>query len=395
MDTPPTILVACPWSPVGGGMFKVADYLIQAQADPPPPGHARLRPLDTRGAGHAAASLGVLARAVAQVTRARHEGLAGVHVNLAERLSLVRKCLLVVACHRLGVPVVLHLHAAQLHRGWPRLPAPAQALVRRVFALPRCCVVLGHNAAAFVAGELGVPASRVEVVTNGVPEPGPAPARPRPAASGPLRLLFVGNLSDRKGVPELLQAMARPELASMAVELTLAGGGDASRYQAMARALGLGPRVRFAGWAAQDEVARLLAGADALVLPSHDEGLPLAVLEALARGVPVVCTPVGEIPLALADGREAWFVPPGDPAALARGLARVLGDAALREALRARGRALYLRAFSMPRFFAQVADVHRRHFGVAAALAVPGAGPVPGPSGARPTSGAVRREQPA
>lgn len=360
----PAILIACPWTPVGGGMFKVADYLIQSQTGHAPPGHARLLPLDTRGAGSATASLPVLGQAIAQVARLRRRGLVGVHVNMAERLSLVRKCLLVVACHQLGVPVVLHLHAAQLHRAWPTLPPPLQGMVRRVFALPRCCVVLGRNAAGFVTGALGVPPARVEVIVNGVPEPTVA----RLPAAGPLRLLFVGNLSDRKGVPELLQAMARPELAALPVALTLAGGGDVARYEAMARALGLGPRARFTGWAAQDEVARLLAQADALVLPSHDEGLPLAILEALAQGVPVVCTPVGEIPQALADGREAWFVPPGDPAALARGLARVLGDPALREALRAQGRALYLRAFSMPRFFAEVAAVHRRHFGIAAAF---------------------------
>ena len=124
------IYIACPWTPVGGGMFKVADYLIQSQAaggDAPSHG-AQLRPLDTRGARGAAWSLGILALALGRLVRGRLDGrLAGVHVNMAERLSLVRKGLVVATCRGLGLPVVLHLHAAQLHRAWPDLPAPARA----------------------------------------------------------------------------------------------------------------------------------------------------------------------------------------------------------------------------------------------------------------------------
>lgn len=365
----PYIFLACPWTPVGGGMFKVADYLLQAQslAPPPaPPGVACLRPLDTRGDGSAAASLLVLARALGRLLRGRFDGrLAGVHVNMAERLSLVRKSAIVVGCRALGIPVVLHLHAAQLHRAWPRLPAPARALVRWVFSLPACCIVLGRNAVDFVTRELRVPPSRIEVVINGVPEP--ELARRRPA--GRLRLLFVGNLSERKGVAELLEAMALPWLACLDLELTLAGGGDLERWRGLAHRLGLGSRVRFEGWADQRRVALLLSQADALVLPSYDEGLPLAILEALAQGVAVVCTPVGEIPQVLTDGREACFVTPGDALGLGRCLARVLTDAALRESLERNGRALWRERFDLAHFFDRIAAIHVRHFGVAAVRA--------------------------
>src|SRR4051794_29434310 len=83
------IYIACPWTPVGGGMFKVADYLIQSQASSAARGGVQLRPLDTRGGGHAALSLWVLLTALAKLLRGRFSGkLAGVHVNMAERLSL-------------------------------------------------------------------------------------------------------------------------------------------------------------------------------------------------------------------------------------------------------------------------------------------------------------------
>lgn len=364
------IFIACPWTPLGGGMFKVADYLLQSQAAPGTraagTGTARLQPLDTRGDGSAVTSLFVLARALAQLARSSRNGqVAGVHVNMAERLSLVRKSVVVLACRALRIPVVVHLHAAQLHRAWPRFPWPMQWAVRRVFALPAACIVLGRQSADFVVKELRVPPARVEVVINGVPEPQPAGRR----AEGPPRLLFVGNLSARKGVPELLRALALAPLASQDAQLTLAGGGDLPHWRAMARELGLGQRARFEGWADQARVGQLLSQSDVLVLPSHDEGLPLAVLEALAHGVPVVCTPVGEIPHVLTDGQDACFVPRGDAPALAQVLARVLGDAPLRERLSRQGRLLWRARFTLPRFFQRIAAIHDRHFGVSAAPA--------------------------
>ncbi len=401
------IYLACPWTPKGGGMYKVADYLIQAQAAPDSrqtPALAVLRPLDTRGDGNALSSLAVLTHALMLLLRGRVSGrLAGVHVNMAERLSLLRKGTVVVACRALGLPVVLHLHAAQLHHFYRRLPLPLRALTRWAFSLATSVVVLGTASKRFVVEELGVAPGRVEILINGVP----APTVARRAAPGPvLKLLFVGNLSARKGVAELLQAMALPELAALPIPLalTLAGGGDVAGYQAQADALGLGPeRVRFAGWSDQADVARLMAEADMLVLPSYDEGLPLVILEALANGVAVVCTPVGEIPSVLSDAETALLVLPGDVAALGAALRKLALDAALRQRLERNGRALYAQHFSLARFFAGVARIHRRHFGVCAAAAAAAAAPAslpaslpaqPSPALQAAQEDAVRKPQP-
>lgn len=350
-------------------MYKVADYLIQAQAttwsQSAAPTVATLRPLDTRGDGHALGSLWVLSKALFLLLRGRMQGqLSGVHVNMAERLSVLRKGAMVLACRALGVPVVLHLHAAQLHHFYRGLPVPLRALTRWVFSLATGVVVLGTASKRFVVEELGVAPSRVEILINGVPEP----SVPRRALPGPvLKLLFVGNLSERKGVSDLLQAMALPEVAELPLTLTLSGGGDVAGYEAKARALGLSAeRVRFTGWSDQGAVAQHMAESDMLVLPSYDEGLPLVILEALANGVAVVCTPVGEIPSVLHNEETALLVPPGDVPALGAALRALALDAALRERLEGNGRTLYAQHFSIDRFFAGVARIHRRHFGVAA-----------------------------
>jgi glycosyltransferase involved in cell wall biosynthesis len=357
------IYIACPWSPAGGGMFKVADYLIQAQAAHTPEQAALLRPLDTRGGGSALASSWMLLTALAKLVRGRLAGsLAGVHVNTAERLSLVRKGTVVVACRALGIPVVIHLHA-QMRRFYQSLPSPLKRLTRWMFSLASTVVVIGSTGRRFVMDELRVPANRIEIVFNGVPGP-EQPRAPR-LADEVRRVAFVGRLCEPKGVSDLLLALARPGLDSARLEVVLAGSGDIEGYEAKARSLGIDHFVRFAGWCDQAQIDELLAKSDVLVLPSHDEVLPLVVLEALANGVAVVCTPVGELPVVLTEGVNACFAEPGDVDGLAATLQNVLSQPELLARLGRNGRALYEQQFSLSRFFANVARIHRRHFGVA------------------------------
>jgi glycosyltransferase involved in cell wall biosynthesis len=360
------IYIACPWSAAGGGMYKVGDYLIRSQGSHAPEHGLPLRPLDTRGPGSALVSLWVLLCALGRLLLGRLDGrLAGVHVNMAERLSLFRKGTVVVACRALGLPVVIHLHA-QMRPFYRSLPGPLRALVRWMYSLADGVIVIGPKARAFVHEELGVPLERIDVVINGVP--GPATA-PQPAAPGrkPVRIAFVGRLCEPKGIADLLHALAGARIDHAGCKLVLAGNGDIEGYRALARRLGVESMVEFAGWCEQPQVDALLQSSDLLVLPSHDEVMPLVVLEALAHGLPVICTPVGELPSLLEHGQTAWLVPPRQPDELARALERLVPDPALRRQLGLCGRALYEQQFSMQRFFANIARVHSRRFALAAA----------------------------
>lgn len=360
------IYIACPWTPMGGGMYKVADYLIQSQAQGPLAQGTQLRPLDTRGGKSALSSLWFLLIAIAKITKGAFGGrLAGVHVNMAERMSLFRKGTVVVVCSALGVPSVLHLHA-QMHGFYGRLPAALRGLTRWIFSLAEVVIVIGPAARAFVTEVLRVPPDRVRIVINGVPEP--VRASERATERYRQHILFLANLSDRKGLSDLLQALAQPVLDKSRLAVTIAGGGDIARYQVMARELAVGDVVRFEGWCDQKKVSDLLADCDLLVLPSHDEVLPLAILEALAHKVAVVTTAVGEIPSLLTHGVDAVFVAVGDPVGLAAAMHKVLEEPILRDALRNNGRALYERSFCLSRFFANVAGIHQRCFGAAGHL---------------------------
>ncbi len=350
-----TVFVVAPAGQAGGGMGRIQADLVSLETDRS--GRLRFEAVDSRGGGRLLLSPFHLAWAMLRiVTGAARGRLALVHLNVAERGSVVRKGVLLLTAKLLGVPVLLHLHAAQMFAFYGKLPSPLRGLVGLMFRSADHCVVLGELWRRWAIEELAIPADRVTVVDNGV-RCAPEPRMPAPAGA-PFRLLFLGNLQERKGLADLMRALARPEARDADLVLTVAGGGPVETYQQLAASLGLGERVRFMGWVDQATARRLLAHSDALVLPSYDEGLPLVILEAMATGVPVVCSPVGAIPEVLEDRRTALFAAPGDQAGIAAAVLDLMRDEALQGRLAAEALALYLRRFTMEAFADRISALY-------------------------------------
>jgi glycosyltransferase involved in cell wall biosynthesis len=137
-------------------------------------------------------------------------------------------------------------------------------------------------------------------------------------------ILTVARLDDQKGHTYLLEAMANiPE----AIVVLVGDGPTRTTLEAQAEQLGISARVRFLGY--RTDIPDLLASSDFFVLPSIYEGFPLSILEAMAAGKAVVATAVGGTPEAVLDGETGYLVPPGDSAALAHAIRRVLVDTEL------------------------------------------------------------------
>jgi colanic acid/amylovoran biosynthesis glycosyltransferase len=166
------------------------------------------------------------------------------------------------------------------------------------------------------------------------PEPNPGPDSARP-----LRLLAVGRLVAVKGQGVLVEAVARLAADGVDVVATLVGDGPRrAGLEALARALGVADRIRFAGRVGQDEIRRFYAEADVFCLPSFAEGIPVVLLEAMAAGVPVVASRISGIPELIEDGSSGVLVPPGRADRLADALRELLADPGRRAALAAAGR---------------------------------------------------------
>jgi len=218
-------------------------------------------------------------------------------------------------------------------------------------------LVLGQRDRAALTRLLDLPAGHVAVLHNAVPDPHPAPPAPRPDGT-PVHLLFLGHLSERKGVSDLIRALATPALAARPWRATLAGGGPIEEYRALATALGVASRIAFPGWVDQSRVRALFADADILVLPSHAEGLAMSVLEALSHGLAVVTTPVGAHEEVIVPEISGLMVAPGDIVKLAGALQRVIDDGDLRGRLRAGARRRFADKFEVSAYAERLRHLH-------------------------------------
>lgn len=204
----------------------------------------------------------------------------------------------------------------------------------------------------FQALQPHVPPARLAQVDNGIDTvrfaPGPVDTALRAQlCAQPERPLlgFVGRLSQEKGLPHLLQALARPELAG--VQLAVVGDGDERvSLQQQASLLGLGERVRWLGH--RRDTPALYLAFDLLALPSLVEAFPMVLLEAMASGKPVVATAVGEVPRIVMPEATGMVVPPANPLALAGALAHTLAQPGQGAAWGVAGRQRVLGHFSGP-----------------------------------------------
>lgn len=303
-----------------------------------------------------AASPGFLARSLALFPKAVHlagrltgEGVVHVHAHFATHPATVAWVVERLA----GIPFSVTVHAHDL---FVRRTMLAEKLGRarfiraisrfnREYLAERCPEVAGRVAVVHV----GVEPERYRQRGEDRPEGGEAAGRE-------VRILTVAALERYKGIAVLIEAAGLlrerlaaggPERSSAIWAVTWEVVGEGSLRAELEREIarrGLGGSVRLAGALPQDEVARRLARADLFVLPSvvapdgQMEGIPVALMEALAAGRPVVASRLSGTPELVADGETGLLVPPGDAGAVAEAVARLLREPGLAARLGEAGR---------------------------------------------------------
>lgn len=310
-----------------GGIGRLMSYVIQTMSAD----DIAIRLLDPRGhSRRPILSILPLSRAWLELVLL---GLTGgvdiAHINISSHGSSLRKAIMLWTCRVLRIPTILHLHASEYPAFFGSLPRLGKAVIRRTFSSAAVVMVLGGKWRDYVSHELQVPADKVAVMLNAAPGPTTIQA-PKARGADPLRILFLGRLGARKGVPEILRALADSRVRREPWVAVLAGDGEIALYRAEAQKLGLADRVTFSGWVDAGHAQQLLSESDLLLLPSHAEGLPMSVIEAFAHGIPVVSTPVGAIPDIVENEINGLLVPSGDSVQLADALLRLMDDEPLR-----------------------------------------------------------------
>jgi glycosyltransferase involved in cell wall biosynthesis len=251
-------------------------------------------------------------------------------------------------------------------RLWPLSNAWRRMLLERLLAL-----VL-RRADAFVPQtlqgrdeliRLGVPMTRCHVVPNGV-DVARFAATPRPPTQGePRKIVCLARLVRQKGLDVLLEALPTIRAAVGPIVVTICGEGpEGPTLAALAERLGVGGEVCFAG--AVEDVVPHLAPAELFVLPSRYEGMPFALLEAMAAGLPVVATAVPGNAFIVRDCVDGLLVPPEDPDALAAAIVRVLREPGLAIRLGAAARLRVASDFDAERMVDRTLTAYRDTLGL-------------------------------
>ncbi|KAB8144399.1 glycosyltransferase family 4 protein [Chloroflexia bacterium SDU3-3] len=227
-------------------------------------------------------------------------------------------------------------------------------------------VAVSRGNAALLVGQYGFPTQRLHTIPNGVDtaafaaRTGGMRARWGVPEAAPL-LGVVGRLGGQKGHALLLDALPTVWASFPEAHAVFVGQGELEpQLRAQADRLGAAGRVRFAGAVERAQVPQALAELDVFALPSLYEGLPFAVVEAMAAARAIVATEVDGTREALDHGRTGLLVPPGQPAPLAQAITRLLGDAALRQRLGAAAQAEAASRFDERAMLAATFALYRR-----------------------------------
>ena len=283
----------------------------------------------------------------------RRTGAEIVHVHTCSGFSFLRSALDLRVAARMGCRTVLHVHGGAFDQFHAQSSYFTRGFIGRVLAKADRTIALS----AWWRDELKrmSPRADVVVIENAVSIPDTLGERRH---GGPCRFLLLARMDDWKGIDDLLAAAGQLRSAGLQFELTLAGppgsAGDEGILAAKIARQALTGIVHYVGPVLGPAKEELLRAADVYVQPSHHEGMPVSLLEAMALGLPVIATKVGAVAEMVTPEGDGVLVPPRAPDQLAAAMMRLCADPTMRNTLGAKGRDTIQRRFGLPRLEADI-----------------------------------------
>ncbi len=276
-----------------------------------------------------------------------------VHLHISSRGSYKRKSIMARMAHKAGKRVILHDHDGEFAKAFEEGGDDYRRDVRETFGGADRVVVLSEEWRDYFAENVCDP-NKITVVHNGVA----VPAKPCSPCSHQ-DVLFLGRLDARKSPDVLLRASGEVLKRFPQTRIIFGGDGEVEKNKRLAEELDIAGRCEFRGWVTGNEREALFERAALYCLPSKNEGLPMSMLEAMARGIPAVVTPVGGVPQVIEDGVNGFLVNVDDIETLSKRLIALLENTGLREKVGVASRETILRSFSIARSINEVIEVYR------------------------------------
>jgi glycosyltransferase involved in cell wall biosynthesis len=292
-----------------------------------------------------------------------------VHIHISSKGSFWRKAVVALLSRAARRPYVLHVHGGEFVPFYDAQHRLAQKFIRSVFEHAAGVIALSEPMRTLLLKKFQLRAT--DVLPNAVS----IPAHPVKRAEEPQTLLFLGHLYKAKGAFDLVRAFARIADRFPNLRLVCAGSGAIAQARAQAERLGVLDRVSFPGWVDKQGRDRALAASTIFVLPSYAEGLPMALLEAMSCGLPVIATPVGGIPQLVEHDVNGMLVPAGQIDALAAAMAALLSDPQKQERLGRAARQTVQNGYAIESIIEKLYAIYAR-FGIPVSAQASAAEPV-------------------
>ena len=276
-----------------------------------------------------------------------------VHLHISARGSYKRKSIMARMARKAGKYVILHDHDGEFEKAFEEGGDAYRRDVRKTFGIADRVVVLSEEWRDYFAENV-CDSEKIVVVHNGVK----VPAEPCSPCSNQ-DILFLGRLDSNKSPDVLLRASRQVLERFPGTKVVFGGDGEIEKNKALAEELGIANHCEFHGWVSGAEREGLFARAAVYCLPSKNEGLPMSVLEAMARGIPTVATPVGGVPQVIEDGVSGFLVDVDDVDALSDRLNILLDKPGLRENVGVASRNTVTRLFNVGGSIKQLLALYR------------------------------------
>ncbi len=280
------------------------------------------------------------------------------------RVTMFRDFAILLPTRWLFSKTIFHFHASGLSELYDRLPGWQRWLFRRAYFRPDAAVRLS----TFTPDDAHrLQARREYIIPYGIEDPTTTVARrepsPRQTSDEPLRILFVANLKESKGLLVVIEAVRLLQQRRVPFQLEVMGQWEspafAEQVHARVAELGLESQVKFLGMLTGTEKFAAFARADVFCFPSfyESEALPVVLIEAMSYGLPIVATRWRGIPSMVVDGETGYLVEPRTIEPVADRLAALAGDAELRSTMSRQARARFLREFTLSRHIMRMRQV--------------------------------------
>jgi glycosyltransferase involved in cell wall biosynthesis len=263
------------------------------------------------------------------------------HLHGSMKGSIYRKAIYISVCRWLGCKTVFHLHGSEFAKSYNRAGWLYRALVRYVLNTSHKVFVLSDYWKEYVES---ISINQCVYVINNFPSPEfEALNEEREFGKKPqVDLLFLGKIGQRKGIYDLVEAVEYLHIQGVTgFKVHVGGNGEINKLKQFIDEKQLEKYFNVVGWVGGNLKRELLQQSDVLLLPSHNEGLPISILEAFSAGLAVLSTRVGGIPDAITDERYGILVEPGTPSSLAEAMLKYINNKRLIETVAQNARQRY------------------------------------------------------